>query len=188
MRTVGRHKTESIDARFSRLFLNYYDEVLGYCVRRTDRSEAEDVAAEVYATAWRRIDDLDWDTARPWLFGIARGILSNQRRSTSRRLRLTQKVGSLAERSIEGPEVVVIRREQDQHVMDALADLRDGDREVLLLAVWEELTGPEIATVLDISVSAAEQRLHRAKQRFATSLERFPAQVSPRAAKEGGER
>jgi RNA polymerase sigma-70 factor, ECF subfamily len=66
--------------------------------------------------------------------------------------------------------------------------MRNGDREVLMLAVWEELTAPEIATVLDISVSAAEQRLHRAKQRFATALERFPAQVSPRAAKEGGER
>jgi len=188
MKTPGRARASDIDARFSRLFLNYYDDVLGYCIRRTDRSEAEDVAAEVYATAWRRIDDLDWDTARPWLFGIARGVLSNQRRSVSRRLRLSQRIGSLAERSVDAPEVVVIRREQDQQVMDTLAEMRNGDREVLMLAVWEELTAPEIATVLDISVSAAEQRLHRAKQRFATALERFPAQVSPRAAKEGGER
>ncbi len=188
MRTNRHGKSEGIDARFSRLFLNHYDEVLGFCVRRTNRSEAEDVAAEVYATAWRRIDDLDWDMARPWLFGIARGLLSNQRRSITRRLRLTQKVGSLAEPTVESPDVVVIRREQDQQVMDALAELRDGDREILMLAVWEELTAPEIAVVLDISVSAAEQRLHRAKQRFSTILERFPAQVSPRAAKKGGER
>jgi DNA-directed RNA polymerase specialized sigma24 family protein len=63
------------------------DDVLGYCVRRFTFSEAEDVASEVFAIAWRRIDDLDWDTAAPWLFGIARGVLSNQRRSASRRLR-----------------------------------------------------------------------------------------------------
>ena len=72
--------------------------------------------------------------------------------------------------------------------MDALAELRDGDREIHAGGLGEELTAPEIAVVLDISVSAAEQRLHRAKQPVSMILERFPAQVSPRAAKKGGER
>jgi RNA polymerase sigma-70 factor (ECF subfamily) len=182
-----RHDTRTgIDSRFSSLFLSYYDDVLGYCVRRTNRSEGEDAAAEVFATAWRRIDDLEWDTARPWLFGIARGVLSNHRRSGSRRRRLSQKVGSLGETQVEGPEVVVIRREQDQQVMDVLDGLRDNDREILMLSTWEELTASEIATVLGISVSATEQRLHRARKRFAIALEHISAQVSPRAAIEGG--
>ena len=58
-----------------------------------------------------------------------------------------------------------------------------------MLAAWEELTGPEIARALDISVAAADQRLHRAKRRFAKML--TPAQTldrSPLAADtEGGD-
>lgn len=145
-----------IDARFCSLFLSHYDDVLGYCVRRTMFSEAEDAASEVFAIAWRRIDDLEWDTAAPWLFGIARGVLSNQRRSASRRLGLTMKVGSMDERQVEAPDVVVIRREQDQQVVDVLEGLREGDSEILMLSTWEELSAPEIAIALDISVSAAE--------------------------------
>lgn len=176
----------TIDARFCSLFLSHYDDVLGYCVRRTTFSEAEDVASEVFAIAWRRIDDLDWDTAAPWLFGIARGVLSNQHRSASRRLRLSQKVGSLRADRVEAPDVVVIRREQDQQVVDVLEGLRAADAEILMLSTWEELTAPEIATVLDISVSAAEQRLHRAKQRFASALESASPEISPDTAQEGG--
>jgi DNA-directed RNA polymerase specialized sigma24 family protein len=48
-----------IDAQFCSLFLSHYDDVLGYCVRRTTFSEAEDAASEVFAIAWRRIDDLE---------------------------------------------------------------------------------------------------------------------------------
>lgn len=176
------------DSRFSSMFLSHYDDVLGYCVRRTNRADADDVAAEVFTTAWRRIDDLDWETAKPWLFGIARGALANHNRSTGRRNRLGMRVGSLADHPVEGPEVQVIRREQDQEVIDVLGSLRPKDREVLMLSVWENLTAPDIGIAVGVSTAAAEQRLHRAKQRFADALEHTTAQVSPRAAKEGGER
>ena len=54
--------------------------------------------------------------------------------------------------------------------MKALQQMRSADREVLMLSAWEELTGPQIAKVLGVSVSAAEQRLHRARHRFAQTL------------------
>lgn len=188
MRRRTQGSRARIDDRFSALFLSHYDEVLGYCVRRTSYAEAEDAASDVFAIAWRRIDDLDWDTARPWLFGIARRVLANHRRSASRRLRLTQKVGSMREAEAEAPEVVVIRREQDQQVMDVLARLRELDREILMLSTWEELSARDIATVLDISPSAAEQRLHRARQRFAAALDKVSPSASSPAAREGGQR
>jgi len=177
-----------LDTRFSSLFLSHYDDVLGYCVRRTNRADADDVAAEVFTTAWRRINDLDWETAKPWLFGIARGALANHNRSSARRTRLGMRVGSLADHPAEGPDVQVIRREQDQEVIDILGSLRPKDREVLMLSVWENLTAQEIGIAVGVSIAAAEQRLHRAKQRFAHALEQATAQVSPRAAKKGGER
>jgi RNA polymerase sigma-70 factor (ECF subfamily) len=58
-----------------------------------------------------------------------------------------------------------------------------------MLAAWEELTAPEIAVVLDISTSVAEQRLHRAKRRFAKKMERSgpPSDSHFRAAPHEGE-
>lgn len=183
-------RAAGIDSRFTALFRNHYDEVLGYCVRRTIYADAQDCASEVFVVAWRRIDELQWDTARPWLYGIARGVLANRRRSADRRIRLTRKVSGLAQGTAEDPNVIVVRAEQDAEVMDALSKLKDSDREILILSTWEELTSPEIAVALNISTSAAEQRLHRAKQRFARHLKDIPqdAQFTPRAVKEGGGR
>ena len=82
----------------------------------------------------------------------------------------------------------MVRRDQDRMVVAAMAELKPGDQEILMLAAWEELSGPEIAAVLGISTSAAEQRLHRAKKRLANVLTEpeGSTEFSPRAAEEGG--
>ena len=172
------------------LYKDHYNEVLAYCVRRTGYTDAEDVAAEVFVTAWRRIDDLRHDTERAWLFGIARRVLSNRWRSALRYRRLKDKVGGLANLHSETPEVYIVQRENDQEVIDCLQRLRPTDREVLMLSAWESLTAPEIAVALGVSVSAAEQRLHRAKKRLAAAMQPVPEQdsFSPRAAEERGGR
>jgi DNA-directed RNA polymerase specialized sigma24 family protein len=128
------------------------------------------------------------------LYGIAPGVLSNRKRSSDRRIWLTKKVSGLAQGTVDDPDVIVVRAERDAEVMDALSKLKDSDREILMLSTWEELTAPEIAVTLSISISistsAAEQRLHRATQRFAEHLKDIhqDAPFTPRAVKEGGGR
>lgn len=178
----------NIEARFTSMFERHYNEVLAYCARRSTRSDADDIAAEVFAVAWRRIEEIDLETVRPWLYGIARGVMSNRWRSLKRQDRLTAKVASLAPISTDDPDVVIVRRAQDAEVVAVLRLLNPPDQEILMLAAWEELTAPEIAVALDISTSAAEQRLHRAKRRFAKKMERKGPQSDshPRAAGQGG--
>lgn len=178
------------DSRLTTLFERHYDEVLAYCTRRIGRTEADDAVAEVFSVAWRRIDDIDWDTARPWLYGIARGVLANRWRALRRWRGLTSKASGLAPTGCDTPEVQVIRREQDREVIEALRSLKESDQEVLMLAAWEDLTAPEIAAALGISTSAADQRLRRAKVRLAKVLTPAPggSSVSPRAAGEEGAR
>lgn len=79
---------DATNPRLRELFSNHHDELLAYCARRVGRNEAEDVAADVFAVAVRRSDEIDWTTVRPWLFGIARGVLANRWRSLQRRQRL----------------------------------------------------------------------------------------------------
>ena len=152
------------------LYAAHYAEVLAYCARRIGRDGADDAASEVFMIAWRRRDEIDWAGARPWLFGIARGVIANGWRSERRRLRLVSRIGGLAPASPPAPDVVVVRREEDREVLDALAELGEIDREVLMLSAWEGMSAPEIAVAIGVSPSAAEQRLHRAKRRLAKVL------------------
>ena len=63
--------------------------------------------------------------------------------------------------------IVVVQRDQDSAVVDALRQLSQRDQEVLMLSTWDDLSAPEIAIVLDISVNAAQQRIFRARKRLA---------------------
>lgn len=159
------------DPTVEALYARHYAEVLAYCARRIGRDDADDAASEVFMVAWRRRDEIVWEAARPWLFGIARGVVANGWRSRRRRLRLVDRVTGLAPEHPPTPDVVVVRRAEDQQVLDALGQLGEFDREVLMLSAWEELSAPEIGVALGVTTAAAEQRLHRAKRRLARVLE-----------------
>lgn len=160
----------SSDTRFTLLYEEHRIAVLAYCVRRTNRSDAEDAASEVFATAWRRIEDVPEDIELPWLYGVARRILSRQFRSRSRLRRLVTRVGSLNLPPVPDPETEIVQRLEYQLVHEALNRLRDPDREILLLAAWEGLSNAEIAAAVGCSTTAAAQRLHRARERLARNV------------------
>lgn len=158
-------------AKLSMLFQSHHAEVLAYCVRRLGHAEGEDAASEVFAVASRRVDQIDWKTARPWLYGVARGVLANRRRSVHRLGRMSRKLTSLRSSPADPPDEVVIRYAEAQEAIAALRRLRPLDQEILMLSAWEELSAPEIAASLNISVDAAKKRLERAKRRLTRLLD-----------------
>ena len=85
-------------------------------------------------------------------------------------VRLAEKAAGAAGNPGPGPEAVVVRREEDQEVLDALSRLRPTDRELLRLAVWEELPHAAIGEILGCSAHAVDQRLYRATRRLAREL------------------
>jgi RNA polymerase sigma factor (sigma-70 family) len=170
-------------ARFRGVYHANYHRVLGYLLRRTgSREDAEDVVAETFLTAWRRLEQMPPGSgAQPWLYGIARYALANHQRGERRRGRLTGRlhgVVALPSAHFAEPDNEVAR------VAAAFARLRADDREVLALVAWEELDPGEIATVLGCSRNAARIRLHRARRRLARELrgnDVDPARSAPRA-------
>ena len=159
-----------VEAAFVTLYDAHYDEVHSFCARRVGWAEAGDVAADVFTVVWRRIDEVEHDTVRAWVFGIARGVLRNRWRSAARRARLVERVRAEPVRPPDGPEAATVRRSVDDEVIAALTALRRRDQEILRLAAWDDLSGPEIASVLGISLDAVHQRLSRAKRRLADEL------------------
>ena len=74
--------------RFEVLYRETVRHVLVYALTRTSRENAHDVVSSTYLVAWRRFDEVPVD-GLPWLIGVARRVLADQRRSQARRLRST---------------------------------------------------------------------------------------------------
>jgi RNA polymerase sigma factor (sigma-70 family) len=155
--------------RFERCFEQHYADIARYCVRRAATPEdAEDAATDVFATAWRRLDDMPrGPDERLWLFGIARRVLANAHRAERRRVRLTLR---LSADPPPAPIPPASAGSDAARIAQALATVSASDRELLLLAGWEGLTPAEIARVLDTPASRVSQRLSRARRRFAAAL------------------
>ena len=119
------------ELRFNDLFQRHHADVYRYCVRRVDRADAEDTAAEVFAVAWRRFDQIpDTDMAKAWLLAVARRVVGNQYRGKARRGRLSARLSGLAPESRDAADVTIIRREEEDALRRALNALREGDREL----------------------------------------------------------
>ena len=77
--------------RHERLYREHADAVYRYALRR-DPGGAEDLVAEVFLVAWRRLDDVPAEAELPWLLGVARRAHANQRRSTGRQRALRDRL------------------------------------------------------------------------------------------------
>jgi RNA polymerase sigma-70 factor, ECF subfamily len=143
---------------FRRLFDRHYGAVFAYAARRLGRDEAGDAAAEVFTVAWRKVRRIPVDAELPWLYGVARRVVANQRRSLRRRGRLEAKATSqFGGRGVE---------HDPTDLEGVLGTLPEADREVLMLAAWEGLDPSEMGRVLGCTANAAAVRLHRARARL----------------------
>ena len=151
--------------RFRCLYAEHFDAVLGFALRRTDRPEdAADVTADTFLVAWRRLPHVPGGSeARPWLYGVARRVLANQRRGDARRAALGDKLRVQLTRAVADLVDAVDDRTE---VNAAMARLSGRDEEVLRLHLWEGLESREIAEVLGVPAAVVRPRLSRAKARL----------------------
>jgi len=145
--------------------------VLGYAIRRTDdRAAAEEAVSETFLIAWRRLDAVPAD-ALPWLLGVARKVLANQRRAARRRAPDGPLVPLEAVADpVPGAAVADVVADREAFAA-AFASLSASDREALALVNWDGLSPREAATVLDCTPATFYLRLHRARRRLLKELE-----------------
>jgi len=177
-RDPGPEPTPTADGdqrlRFQVLYETHYSAIYAFAPRRLfgSNEDAADVAAEIFATAWRRRDQVPAPPEdRLWLYGVARRVLLRHQRGAWRRARLLRRLG--AQRSLDdastdpcGPPGT-----DGERVRAAIARLRPSDRDVLSLVLWERLSHGEAAAVLGCSVNAVALRLHKARARLRRALE-----------------
>lgn len=153
---------------FERLWDAHHPRVLAYARRRLPDHDAQDVAADTFLVAWRRRDQMPAGPATlPWLYGVARKVVSDARRSEARRRRLSDRMAAEAAVSISAGDSAI----EERGLVRALAQLSETDREALLLVAWEGLGNAEAAAAMSVSPVAFRVRLHRARRRLAHLLE-----------------
>jgi RNA polymerase sigma-70 factor (ECF subfamily) len=173
---------------FGEIFDRHFAEIHRYLGRRVGAGLADEIAAETFAVAFRLRDRYDRHAldSRPWLFGIAANLIRRHWRTERRRLRAYARTGvdpiwdesSEVERRVDalaaGPQLAA-----------ALASLSGGEREVLLLFAWADLSYEEISAALGIPAGTVRSRLSRARAHVRELM--WPSgQVSVDSATEGG--
>jgi RNA polymerase sigma-70 factor, ECF subfamily len=160
---VSREQPDEI----ARLYEAHAGAIHAYALRRSDREVADEVTARVFLVAARRRASIPAE-ALPWLYGVARKVLSEERRGAARRVALRERLaGAAAEHTIAGEPHAA-----DLDLAEALRSLSELDREALLLRYWEELSPEQLAVALGCSKTAAAVRLHRARARLRRKLAR----------------
>jgi RNA polymerase sigma factor (sigma-70 family) len=160
---------------FAVVFDRHQASVHAYATRRVGRETADDVLAEVFLAAFasRKRFDPAFESALPWLYGIAANVLKRQWRRLAAADRLHRSAALHVEVADSHEDAVAGRLDSAAHwavVRDVLDELTDGDREAILLFAWEELTYPEIAVAMGIPVGTVRSRIHRARARLRHAL------------------
>ncbi len=153
------------DEVFARVYARHLGAVSGYLYRRVEARFVEDLAADVFAIAWRRRESVTPGEELPWLYRIAGNVVSNHRRKEATGFRLFAALRP-ADSAPSAEDIVLA----DASLAEAWRRLRPHDREILALALVEDLPITDVAVSLGISANAASIRLHRAKSRMAEFL------------------
>ena len=156
---------------FEAVFDRHHRVIWAYLARRAGRERADELAGDVFVTAFARRTTFDPElgSVRAWLYGIASNLLRTRLRSEARAGRAFARAATEQARVVtpidEADDAFASRSRLDRAVA-ALADLGQVDREVLTLFAWERLSYEEIAAVLDVEVGTVRSRLSRARSRL----------------------
>lgn len=129
-------------------------------------ADTEDAAHEVFMIVHRRLSEFEPQRSlQGWLFGIARGVARNRRRSLRRRQDHLQRLPPHDDAAL--PDDVLEGQRAAACVRAFLGTLDPASRLVFELSEIEGLRGPEIAEVLEMNVNTVSTRLRRARIAFA---------------------
>ena len=160
--------------RFAVLFDRHAPHIHRYLARRAGRQVADDLVAETFLTAFAKRDryDLGYSDARPWLYGIATNLVGQHHRDEARQYRIMQRAVAEPEVPDHADRVAAgVTAQATRALLEAaLAALPAGDRDVLLLIAWEQLTYQEVSRALAIPAGTVRSRLHRARTKVRQAL------------------
>lgn len=162
---------------FAELYARYREPLYGFFRRRlANRERAEDLAQETFLAVIRsRVRYEPRAQVRTYLYGIALKLVAAERR------KLSGNEPQLEDEHEPAEETAV---EQGMWVKQALEKLDAGEREILMLREYEQLSYDEIAELLRLPVNTVRSRLFRARMALKELLQPAKRSVARRRAGE----
>lgn len=158
----------------------YQDSLYNYCFRiLKDPSEAEEIAQECFVRTLTRLDR--YKESYPfasWLFRIAHNLCIDH-------IRKRKRIAYSLDAGIEGeegswhpepasrnpsPQEDTIQQETNELLNQAIAELPEQYRSILLLRHQEDLSYQEISSILKLPLGTVKIRIHRARERLKRRL------------------
>lgn len=169
---------------FEETALGHLDALFNLSLNLTrNRRDAEDLVQETYLRAYRFFDSYERGThLKAWLFRILRNTFINRYRAAKARPGEVDfsKVEQAYERAIDeqflrdhrpvSPEDAVMNGVLDEEIQQAIAELPEEYRSVVILALVEELSYKEIASALSVPLGTVMSRLHRGRRLLQAQL------------------
>lgn len=157
--------------RQTELYNEHAARLYAYARRHDGPAAAEDLVADAFVIALRRIDDVPTDPgeARAWLIGTVRKLAANRRRREASHDEWWLAAVREGWHAQTGSSAEDVAAERDE-CLRSLASLTEEDREAILLVAWEGLSQEQAAAVLGVTRNAFYVRLHRARRRLDLAL------------------
>jgi RNA polymerase sigma factor (sigma-70 family) len=158
--------------RFWLVFDRHFTDIHRHLCRRVGSQTAEDLTTQVFLAAFD--SRMSYDPARgsvvAWLYGIAANVLRIHARDQARQLRVYAEEEERAHGGADASDHLA-RGSIRPALFRALAELPEGQRTVVLLFAWAELSYDEIAAALNIPTGTVRSRLSRARAELLRRLE-----------------
>ena len=177
---VERSRVAPQAAATEGLYERHAAKLQSYCLHQLgSREEAEDAVQTTYMNAFRALGrGIVPEAESAWLFKIAENVCLSRRRSSWRRGRIESPSDfEIIEEIIPGPS-----RQNDEliGIEDALASMPEQQRRAILLREWQGLSYREIAEELEVTQSAVETLIFRARRSLAAGLEQPDSVKKPK--------
>jgi RNA polymerase sigma-70 factor (ECF subfamily) len=155
---------------FLQLFEEHHLPLFRFAYRLTGSvADAEDVVQDCFLELLR--PGCRYDPRRTLIRTYLFGVVRNQ--SLKRRAKTGSAADGLDIGAERSPEYRLLQTELADAVAAAVLRLPDTQREILILAHFEQVPLAEIAQVMDLSVAAVKSRLERARARLKQELARY---------------
>lgn len=151
---------------FHEIYERYSQDVYRYSFWLSGNAQdADDLTSETFARAWVGRHKIRTETVKAYLFAIARNLYLNQQRRADRKVELSQELVDPK----PGLEHMIENRLELERTLKAIQSLSEIDRTAFLLRIQHDMPYDEIARILEISLTAAKVKVHRARLKLAAA-------------------
>lgn len=148
------------------LVARYFGQIRGYFRRRTNPEDYEDQVQKTFVKLHEVKDKCrGGSSVRGFIFGIARNTLLHYLRD-KQRSEFDPLHTSVRTALGAGPSSFLAQHERHSTLLEALLKIPSADQDLLELYYWQEMSGPELATLFEIPQGTVHRRLNRARERL----------------------